>query len=135
MATLVTIIYPWSKSNRDVRDEPYHSIPIASVGDDGSVGVDGDRLLLDPDLSLSRAVRRNPTGAPTFERQLGRREWQADDALEQREFDERRQAEWGWGEDDDVDEVVMADVVGLGRKERRERKGGDPVEEGDRKTR
>lgn len=57
--------------------------------------MDGDALVLNPDQG---AVRRRVRGAPAFEKQLGWRERQTAEALEERERSRERREAWGWAE-------------------------------------
>jgi len=55
----------------------------------------GDALILNPDQG---AVKRRVRAAPAFEKQLGWREKQAAEALEERERSRERREAWGWAE-------------------------------------
>ncbi len=57
--------------------------------------MDGDALVLNPDQG---AVRRRVRAAPAFEKQLGWRERQAVEALEERGREWERREAWGWAE-------------------------------------
>lgn len=84
---------------------------------------DGDVLLLNPNQS---AVRKNATEHPTFDKQQGWREWQAEEALDRQNRLRRRRVAWG---------PVTEDGFGDGRFERGSRLRADPVDEGDLKRR
>lgn len=77
---------------------------------------DGDVLDLKPDHG---AVRRRVPVAPAFEKQVGWREEQAAEALEENERLQARREAWGWGE-------TGAEAGGEGKGD------SDPVERADR---
>lgn len=87
---------------------------------DNGDGGDGDVLDLRPDQA---AVRRRTPGAPAFEKQVGWRERQAAEALEEGERVRARREAWGWG------------AAGEGRAGGDGKGGDDPVERADRGTR
>lgn len=66
----------------------------SSNGNDGD-NQGGDVLLLNAD---DNAVRKKLPGAPAFEKQIGWREWQADDALQHRDRSRKQRTTWAWGE-------------------------------------
>lgn len=77
---------------------------------------DGDVLDLKPDQA---AVRRRVPGAPAFEKQAGRREREAAEALEEEEHLQARREAWGW----EWEEGTGGGEEGKG--------GDDPVERAD----
>lgn len=79
-------------------------------GETGTDDNEGDILLLDPN---QKAVQKKTTAAPAFEKQLGWREWQAEDALTFQERIRKQRTAWGWREN-----------AGAGR-------GEDPVKQAD----